>query len=115
MHKGYTLNYFINYFQSIPDHRWTEGVYHEEGTVRFDAVGHALRNNNASPDRKLTTTKNARSKALNKFLLNTTEDINDGNTVVKGSTPRGRILNALRTRKRLGRVGFRELLKGVTL
>jgi hypothetical protein len=112
MHKGYTLNYFINFFQSIPAHRWTEGVTRELGTVRLDAEGHALaganptkgRLNRVGPVGDLTT--NARLNALDAFLDGNTISINDGDLSYSqlGATPRGRILRALRNRKRTGNI-----------
>lgn len=111
-HKGYTLNYFIDFFQSIPTHRWTEGTLNQEGTVQMCALGHALAGQNPS---KTTLARinndeldnNARVDALESFLSGDTADINDASTVdyqALGATPRGRILRALRNRKRTGNI-----------
>lgn len=118
-HKGYTLNYFIEYFSSIPDHQWCVGdeqkkrdtgdVYSSEGkpTVQHCALGHAKRNARTTLDRTKTEV-NGRVNALNRFLNEETADINDatpGDDFYKlGKTPRGRILKALRNRQKYGHV-----------
>lgn len=110
MHKGYTLNYFINFFKNIPDSRWTEGTLHDDGTVRFCALGHCLTHQNSDPtlvsNEDLEYGSNAKTEALEAFLCYSTADINDGNGGFAdlGTTPRGRILRALRNRKRTGNV-----------
>ena len=107
MHKGYTLNYFINFFKSIPDHRWTEGELQRGNTVQKCALGHCLTDQRTG---KLVSNSesdlNTKAEALQDFLGNEVEAINDGdNTYFElGSTPRGRILRALRNRKRTGSV-----------
>jgi hypothetical protein len=104
-HKGYTLNYFIDFFQSIPDHRWTEGTEHREGTVQKCAIGHAASDNRA-PANTYGANRNARLEALQSFLGNKIAAINDGHDeyIALGATPRGRILRALRNRKRTGNI-----------
>lgn len=114
MHKGYTLNYFIDFFKNIPDHRWTTGVLHKEGTVQMCAMGHALAGHEPSLEKcnALSEGDNegstARSNALDDFLGGRTISINDAGKKSPyyklGSTPRGRILKALRNRKRYGNV-----------
>jgi len=109
-HKGYTLNYFIDYFSSIPTNRWTEGALCESGSNRLCALGHALAGPNPSETRLNAIREgefesNARTEALQNFLDNRVEDINDGSFGRElGVTPRGRILRALRNRKRTGSV-----------
>jgi hypothetical protein len=101
-HKGYTLNYFINYFKSIPDHQWCEGHDQNGDTVQHCAQGHVLRN----PRTTLANTKRQNKKklaALNSFLGTSVESINDG-AIELGKTPRGRVLTALRNRKRYGNI-----------
>jgi hypothetical protein len=103
-HKGYTLNYFINYFQSIPVSQWC--VSGSQVGTRHDAVGHALRNVRTT----LAKTKNEntnRLNALEHFLGSSIVSINDntrGSFTKFGKTPRGRILRALRNRKRTGNI-----------
>lgn len=108
-HKGYTLNYFIDFFKSIPDHRWTTGTLQREGTVQMCALGHCLANQNAElPDLSSAdeSNLNAKGEALQNFLEGHAVAINDGDLGFQdlGSTPRGRILRALRNRKRTGSV-----------
>jgi hypothetical protein len=107
MHKGYTLNYFINFFKSIPDHRWTESTLQEEGTVRMCALGHCLAHQNSDASKlKLYNLRgdesNGKVEALQHFLSGYAAEINDGRYHFDeyGKTPRGRILKALRLRKR---------------
>lgn len=114
-HKGYTLNYFINFFKSIPDHRWTTGVLQREGTVQMCALGHCLAHQNGDPENAnlndLADATNAKTEALENFLDGRTININDDedNSYGFGTTPRGRILKALRNRKRTGNIyGRRE-------
>lgn len=104
-HKGYTLNYFIDYFSSIPAHQWTEGTEQLGETVQHCAIGHALRNSRTTLS-NTTTKTTARAEALRGFLDNNVENINDafGRYAELGATPRGRILRALRNRKRTGNV-----------
>lgn len=114
MHKGYTLNYFINFFKNIPNSRWTTDALHEDGTVRFCALGHCLTHQNSDPTNvseddlatELDAHDNAKVDALEAFLEGNTADINDGVAPFSslGATPRGRILRALRNRKRTGNV-----------
>jgi len=109
-HKGYTLNYFINFFSSIPDHQWCEGTLNREGTVQCCALGHALRDprtNKIDHDQlqdRLDMNPTSKVVALEEFLNDRTAEINDGQGRFSqlGKTPRGRILKALRTRKRNG-------------
>jgi hypothetical protein len=117
MSKGYTLNYFIEFFGSIPDHRWTEGTLNAAGTVQMCALGHALAGKNPSAFRReriasRELTSNARTTALQKFLDGQTFQINDAagyEYESLGTTPRGRILRALRNRKRSGNIwGYNE-------
>jgi hypothetical protein len=113
MHKGYTLNYFINYFSSIPDHQWcvgeeqkfADGDYQSRPTVQHCATGHAQRNARTTLDRTQKRT-NMRLNALNSFLNDYTVDINDNDHRFSflGKTPRGRILKALRNRQKYGSV-----------
>lgn len=106
MSKGYTLNYFIDFFQSIPDHQWCMGTNQKDGTVQHCAQGHILRDqrtNLSNTTRQATT----RLNALNAFLGTSVVSINDNgdfNGVKLGRTPRGRVLKALRNRKRYGNV-----------
>lgn len=101
-HKGYTLNYFIDFFKNIPDHRWANGTLHEVGTARKCALGHCMTNSRTGKVEK----GNARSLALQGFLRRQVVSINDGRGKYNelGATPRGRILKALRNRKRTGKV-----------
>jgi hypothetical protein len=105
-HKGYTLNYFIGYFQSIPDHQWCTGRNQRGGTVQHCAQGHVLRDARTTFDN--TSRKNQRRlTTLNGFLGTDVVAINDnsGKGYSKlGSTPRGRVLRALRNRKRYGNI-----------
>lgn len=108
-HKGYTLNYFIDFFKNIPDHRWTTGGLQDEGTVRLCALGHCLIHQNADANNvnlNAGAETNAKVEALEDFLGGHTADINDGNNAFGklGATPRGRILRALRNRKRNGTI-----------
>jgi len=108
-HKGYTLNYFIDFFKNIPDHRWTEGRLQEYGTVQKCALGHAASNLRAEADSEVdldTVNSSERVTALQEFLNDKTANINDGVGPYGflGATPRGRILRALRNRKRTGNV-----------
>jgi hypothetical protein len=102
-HKGYTLNYFIEYFSSIPDHQWCVGEEHKEGTVQHCALGHAQRNARTTLERT-NKRANQRMEALNSFLNDETADINDNSSRYSdlGKTPRGRILKALRNRQKYG-------------
>lgn len=106
-HKGYTLNYFIDFFKSIPDHRWTTGEEQKYGTVQHCALGHVLRNSRTTFGNTNVECK-ARASALQTFLGNDVVEINDATPGDRyyslGSTPRGRILKALRNRKRTGQV-----------
>ena len=108
-HKGYTLNYFIDFFQSIPDHQWCVG-HNQRNRVQHCAQGHVWR------DRRTTLDKTAnhnvdRLEILNKFLGTSVVSINDGQVLSNGTnfnklgkTPRGRVLRALRNHKRYGNV-----------
>lgn len=108
-HKGYTLNYFIEYFSSIPDHQWCVGDEQKEGTVQHCAIGHAQRNARTTLER---TNKRAsqRMEALENFLNGDTTEINDSSSQYAdlGKTPRGRILKALRNRQKYGNVLGKE-------
>src|SRR5581483_10076399 len=80
-HKGYTLNYFIDFFKNIPDHRWTEGRLQEYGTVQKCALGHAASNLRAEADSEVdldTVNSSERVTALQEFLNDKTANINDG-------------------------------------
>jgi hypothetical protein len=104
-HKGYTLNYFIDFFSNIPDHQWCTGRNQKDNTVQHCAQGHALRD----PRTTLGNTSNpnsAKLKALENFLGVSVVAINDesGTFGDLGSTPRGRVLRALRNRKRYGNI-----------
>lgn len=118
MHKGYTLQYFIEYFSSIPDWQWCVGDEQKrrstndawvEGapTVQHCALGHARRNSRTTLDRTNTRVV-GRVEALENFLGHETADINDAspgdNFYSLGKTPRGRILKALRNRQKYGNV-----------
>lgn len=114
-HKGYTLNYFINFFKNIPNHRWTTGTLQKEGTVQMCALGHCLTHQNGNPENANLNDdgfeSNAKTEALQAFLEGEVETINDDedNSYGFGTTPRGRILKALRNRKRTGNIyGRRE-------
>ena len=107
MHKGYTLNYFINFFKNIPDHRWTTGTFQEGNTVRHCALGHAKRRSGKTLDETSLDNQNyVRSAALADLLRGNVVAINDGIGAYEtlGSTPCGRILRALRNRKRYGKI-----------
>lgn len=112
-HKGYTLNYFIDFFSNIPNSRFTEGELLDADGVRMCALGHAGAANrdveafagaNTCDVSGLPT--EARAQALDNFLNGETASINDGDTgyAELGKTPRGRILRALRNRKRTGNI-----------
>lgn len=119
-HKGYTLNYFINFFKGIPDHRWTENteqyISDDGDTVQKCALGHAssdMRQPANSEPRQ--PAGKARVKALAAIFGGeaAVESVNDGDvmngfdTLSLGATPRGRILKALRNKKRTGDIfGF---------
>jgi hypothetical protein len=111
MHKGYTLNYFIDFFSEIPSSRWTEGTFATDDGNRLCALGHALAGPNPSKAR-LTDIhegdlcENARTLALQDFLDHVVEDINDDVSTYSqlGHTPRARILKALRNRKKYGHI-----------
>lgn len=103
-HKGYTLNYFIEFFKNIPDHRFTTGTLVNEGTVQRCALGHA---GNYDEDGLVNAAD--REAALERLLLDRTVRIND-NELRLGKTPRGRILKALRIRKSKGEVGLKKAL-----
>jgi hypothetical protein len=105
-HKGYTTNYFINFFKNIPDHRWITHRYHRTGTVQKCALGHAYSDLRASPDTTPNTNRmTARVRALDR-VIGSPANINDGQYDFKklGKTPRGRILRALRNKKRYGNI-----------
>jgi hypothetical protein len=110
VHKGYTLSYFIKFFQSIPANQWCIGQTQEEGgSIKHCALGHAMRNNRTTLDK--TTSFSNRSNVLNGFLANETADINDnqdGRYSILGKTPKVRILRALRNRKRYGNIFGQE-------
>ena len=111
-HKGYTLNYLIDYFSSIPNHRWTTGELQNGETVQMCALGHAIAGLNPSTAvrERLNDGEfdvNARAEALQEFLGGNVENINDANGanyLRLGATPRGRIIRALRNRKRTGNI-----------
>jgi hypothetical protein len=103
--KGYTLNYFIEFFRSIPDHQWTTGV-EQHNTVQHCAIGHALRDRRTNLS-NTSRPANTRLDALNNFLGTDAWRVNDGTETgyaSLGKTPRGRMLCALRNRKRYGNV-----------
>ncbi|CAM6003853.1 unnamed protein product [Sphagnum balticum] len=112
-HKGYTLNYFIDYFSSIPSRRWTEGELLSADGAKACALGLAG-NAERNPDNfaGVSTTDiselpaEGRAAALEEFLGHSTAEINDGAPAYKslGKTPRARVLRALRNRKRTGAV-----------
>jgi hypothetical protein len=108
-HKGYTINYFINFFSGIPSSRWTTDAEVQttaNGSYVRCAVGHARFNR-----RTEKSDCKVRVKALKHFLgAQETADINDGAAgySVLGKTPRARILAALRNRKRTGNVFGRK-------
>ena len=107
-HKGYTLNYFIALFESIPDHQWCVGEFQNEGTVQHCALGHARRNLRTTLE-KTSSESWARSVALGDFfgsedLVTEINDNEDGEYTSLGKTPRGRILRALRNRQRTGNI-----------
>ena len=108
MHKGYTLNYFIDFFSSIPSWRWTTDRLQEGSTVQKCALGHCVTDQRV-PDQAVRSSmvaRNARVRALESFLNNKTASINDAREgyAVLGKTPRARILRALRNRKRTGNI-----------
>ncbi len=113
-HKGYTVPYFINFFESIPDHRWTEGELQRSGTVQKCALGHAASDSRAPANSFVTNndvSSSQRAQALIEVLGGDVAAINDadGSYADLGRTPRGRILRALRNVKRTGNVfGNRE-------
>ena len=98
MHKGYTLNYFINFFKNIPANKWTTGrLTNDNGQAC--ALGHAY---NSLEGRHAEE----RGDALCSFLGETV-GINEntgGRYRSLGRTPKKRILKALRNRKRYGSV-----------
>lgn len=106
-HKGYTTNYFINFFQSIPRSRWVCGEF---GDTQREAcaLGHAgayedvEREDGSYGDGKPTTP--GRAKALEK-LIPQIIDVNDDatNYGYLGKTPRARVINALKRRQKFGR------------
>jgi len=113
-HKGYTLNYFINFFSNIPSNRFTTCELLSNTGNRMCALGHA-----GSADRKPSLAgrstyqvrglpTEARARALASFLggASTVARINDGYGPYSGlgKTPRARILRALRNRKSTGNV-----------
>jgi len=121
MHKGYTLQYFIEYFSSIPDWQWCVGDEQKKSgdrygsgkpTVQHCALGHAKRNTRTTLDRTNAPALN-RVMALENFLDHKTASINDasrGDSFYKlGKTPRGRILKALRNRQKYGNVMGKEV------
>lgn len=105
--KGYTLNYFINFFREIPATRWTTGTM-TNNAGRFDAIGHCARHGLANPKTATLHLTSAKIDALVGFLGSpqTVEQINDGKGKYKalGKTPRTRVVRALRNRKRYGNV-----------
>jgi hypothetical protein len=106
-HKGYTLSYFIDYFSSIPDHQWCTGDEQRPGTVQHCALGHASRNTKTTLE-NTSAAVYGRVEALENFLNDSVISINDARPGTKfyklGKTPRGRILKALRNRKRTGKI-----------
>ncbi len=109
-HKGYTLNYFIDFFSEIPNSRFIEGELLDSDGVKMCALGHAgaaSRNPDAFAGADTCDISGlpteARAEALENFLGDTAS-INDGNGDYSslGKTPRTRILRALRNRKRTG-------------
>lgn len=113
MHKGYTLNYFIKYFSSIPDNQWCEGTLQRDDTIQHCALGHCGRRGNKTLSETAESARvcEERQEALNRHLNGFTVAINDGGdgTENLGKTPRGRILRALRNKKRTGSVfGYEE-------
>ena len=111
MHKGYTLNYFINFFRSIPSNKWTTGVLANADGTKFCALGLAgsARRNEALYGEETSDTDGlpaqVRAEALDTFLDGETAAINDGdgNQYLRlGDTPKARILRALRNRKNTG-------------
>lgn len=102
-HKGYTLNYFIDYFSNIPDHQWCTGTNQKDGTVQHCAQGHVLRDSRTTLANSKRENR-ARLNALNTFLGTSVVSINDGFDPELGATPRGRVLKALRNRKRTGNI-----------
>jgi hypothetical protein len=111
-HKGYTLNYFIDFFSNIPTSQWTTCDLVDE-VGRCCVLGHAgdaansnLRVTNTYNTRSLAT--KARANALAKFFggARLASAVNDGSWGYEelGKNPRARILRALRNRKRYGNV-----------
>jgi hypothetical protein len=105
MHKGYTLNYFINFFENTKPSEWVCGqaaYIGKDGKQKYCAVGWAGAydeiGNPASP---------AREEALVGFIGNIV-DINDANNKKNfynrklGRHPRTRVIKALKLRKKHG-------------
>ncbi len=106
-HKGYTLNYFIDFFSKIADHRWTEGTEHVDGTVQKCAIGHVKSDLRAPANASPSNTDTDRYNALARIFGSgeTIFQVNDADSseyAALGNTPRGRILKALRNKKRTG-------------
>lgn len=90
----FTVSYFINKFNAIPDDAWTTNQYHNLERTKFCALGHC-----GVVEDYWTSINNEESISLRILLESTGSDvgmINDGiDPSYKQTTPKLRILAAL--------------------
>ena len=103
-HKGYTLNYFLDFFRNTTPGEWVCGTERDEdckGNAKFCAIGFA-----GAYDEDGSATTKAREAAL-LSLIPEIVDVNDATSSTDtynslGKTPRARVLKAIQLRKKLG-------------
>lgn len=90
MSTAYTVDYFIEKFEKIPDEKWLIGEF-GDGAGSHCALGHC----GMGKDWAYTNESRALVGVFHSCPYDV-EDVNDGIPVEYGHTPKERILNALR-------------------
>lgn len=95
MSAEYTVDYFIEKFEAIPDEKWCTGVF-EDMTGACCALGHCgYRGYNVTDESRSLSRLFGRYHQVG--CINDGDELGDGEIVEKyGYTPKERILNALR-------------------
>lgn len=106
MKSKYTIDYFISKFESIPEDKWTTGIYQDEED-RFCVLGHCGFRSTIDDSNYFCTEINEEGDALIKLMspfFPSPPLINDGqgDYINLGKTPKARILNALNKIKMKG-------------
>lgn len=96
---AYSVDYFINFFDSIPEARWMTGSWHNEDKTQFCAMGHL------GSDSSRGATREARD--LGYILGCNPASINDGkNKYYQQAHPKHRIMAALFDVRKYGKAQY---------